>query len=144
TIDDFGTGFSSLSYLCGLPVGAIKIDRSFVRQLEESEKGRKLVQGLVRLAHSLDLLVVAEGVETVRQLSLLCGYGCDGFQGWLASRALPLAGLCEFLADYRPGTAWGTSACHSEAMACGKDQAGCALPVLGSVAMQIFPLSDGS
>lgn len=144
TIDDFGTGFSSLSYLCGLPVSAIKIDRSFVRQLEESEKGRKLVQGLVRLAHSLDLTVIAEGVETVRQLSLLCGYGCDGFQGWLASKALPIAGLCEFLADYRPGTAWGTSACRGEPMACGKAHAGCMLPVLGSVTMAPVPFAAGA
>lgn len=144
TIDDFGTGFSSLSYLCGLPVSAIKIDRSFVRQLEESEKARKLVQGLVRLAHSLDLSVVAEGVETVRQLSLLCGYGCDGFQGWLASKALSIAGLCEFLSDYRPGTAWGLSACRGELLACGKASACCALPVLGSVAMVAFPPVGGA
>ena len=144
TIDDFGNGFSSLSYLCGLPVSAIKIDRSFVRQLEESEKGRKLVQGLVRLAHSLELSVIAEGVETVRQLSLLCGYGCDGFQGWLASKALPIDGLCEFLADYRPGTAWGTSACRGEPLACGKDKTGCALPMLGSVAMQACASAGGA
>lgn len=144
TIDDFGTGFSSLSYLCGLPVSAIKIDRSFVHQLEVSEKGRKLVKGLVRLAHSLELSVIAEGVETVRQLSLLCGYGCDGFQGWLASKALPFADLCEFLSDYRPGTAWGISACRGGAMACGKAGACCALPVLGSVAMTAFPPAGGA
>lgn len=135
TIDDFGTGFSSLSYLCGLPVSAIKVDRSFVRQLEVSEKARKLVQGLVRLAHSLDLAVIAEGVETSRQLSLLCGYGCDGFQGWLASKALSIADLCEFLADYRPGTVWGTAACRGELLACGKSSDCCSMPVLGSVAM---------
>jgi diguanylate cyclase (GGDEF)-like protein len=142
TIDDFGTGFSSLSYLCGLPVSTIKIDRSFVRQLEESEKGRKLVQGLVRLAHSLDLAVVAEGVETTRQLSLLCGYGCDGFQGWLASKALPIASLCEFLSDYRPGTLWGLPAGCGEPLACGKPGACCALPSLGRVGMDAFPPFD--
>lgn len=129
TIDDFGTGFSSLSYLTALPVCAIKIDRSFVCHLEESEKGRRLVKGLVRLAHSLELSVLAEGVETERQLSLLCGYGCDGFQGWLACKALPMSELCLFLADYRPGTAWGlAAACQREPLACGKEAACCALP----------------
>lgn len=144
TIDDFGTGFSSLSYLCGLPVSAIKVDRSFVRQLEVSEKARKLVQGLVRLAHSLDLAVIAEGVETARQLSLLCGYGCDGFQGWLASKAFSVADLCEFLSDYRPGTAWGLAGCRGELLACGKSSDCCALPLLGSVAMASFRPAGGA
>lgn len=99
TIDDFGTGFSSLSYLCALPVRAIKIDRSFVQQMEHSQKNKRLVKGLIRLAHSLELSVLAEGVETATQMSLLRRYGCDAMQGWLASKALPLPTLITYLKE---------------------------------------------
>lgn len=101
TIDDFGTGFSSLSYLCSLPVRAIKIDRSFVRQMSDSEKGTRVVQGLIHLAHSLGLSVLAEGVETEAQLALLRSLGCDAFQGWLASKAMPLNEIMLFL-EHQP------------------------------------------
>lgn len=97
TIDDFGTGFSSLSYLCALPVRAIKIDRSFVRQMTHSQKNERLVKGLIRLAHSLELSVLAEGVETEQQMEMLRRYGCDAMQGWLASKALPLCELIAYL-----------------------------------------------
>lgn len=98
SIDDFGTGFSSLAYLAELPVHAIKVDRSFVQRLEHSERGRKLVDGLIRLAHSLELRVLAEGVESAAQLALLRDYGCDGFQGWLACKAMPIDALLPYLA----------------------------------------------
>lgn len=101
TIDDFGTGFSSLSYLCSLPVRAIKIDRSFVQQMSDSVKGTRVVQGLIHLAHSLGLSVLAEGVETEAQLALLRSLGCDAFQGWFASKPMPLNEIMLFL-EHQP------------------------------------------
>ena len=92
-IDDFGTGFSSLSYLAKLPVDTLKIDRSFVVDMTGSREGQALVTTIVSLAHSLKLNVVAEGVETEEQLSLLRLLDCDEIQGFLISKPLP----CEVL-----------------------------------------------
>ena len=89
-IDDFGTGFSSLSYLSKLPVDALKIDRSFVLQMSAGAQGLALVDGIVSLAHSLNLRVVAEGVETEEQSRLLAAMGCDELQGYLFSRPIPV------------------------------------------------------
>ncbi len=80
-IDDFGTGYSSLSYLNKLPVDSLKIDQSFLRSLQEPEGSLPVVQGIVRLAHSLNLTVVAEGVETAAELELVRMLGCDKVQG---------------------------------------------------------------
>ena len=88
-IDDFGTGYSSLSYLSKLPVDTLKIDRSFIVGMGGSPQGRSLVDGIVKLAHSLNLRVVAEGVETEAQSQLLAGMGCDEIQGYLLSRPIP-------------------------------------------------------
>jgi len=89
-IDDFGTGYSSLSQLRNLPVDCIKIDRSFVKDLEiEGGGSSTLVRGIVALAHSLSLEVVAEGVETEGQLSLLREMGCDTCQGFYLYRPMP-------------------------------------------------------
>ncbi len=88
-IDDFGTGYSSLSYLSRLPVDTLKIDRSFVLDMGESDQGMALVAGIIRLAHSLRLNVVAEGVETEAQAELLRGLECDEMQGFLFSEAVP-------------------------------------------------------
>jgi EAL domain-containing protein (putative c-di-GMP-specific phosphodiesterase class I) len=88
-IDDFGTGFSSLSYLAKLPVDTLKIDRSFVIDMTESPEGLALVSTIINLAHSLKLKVVAEGVETEEQSSLLRLLNCDEMQGYLFSKPLP-------------------------------------------------------
>ena len=81
SIDDFGTGYSSLSYLTRLPVDSLKIDQSFLRNLQEPEGSLHIVQTIVRLAHNMKLTVVAEGVETAAELDLVRVLGCDKVQG---------------------------------------------------------------
>ncbi|MDZ4252936.1 MAG: EAL domain-containing protein [Sulfuritalea sp.] len=88
-IDDFGTGFSSLSYLAKLPVDALKIDRSFVIDMNTGPQGLALVSTIINLAHSLKLKVVAEGVETEEQQRLLRLLNCDEMQGYLFSKPVP-------------------------------------------------------
>jgi EAL domain-containing protein (putative c-di-GMP-specific phosphodiesterase class I) len=88
-IDDFGTGFSSLSYLSRLPVDTLKIDRSFVNELTDGQQGLLLVSTMINLAHSLKLNVVAEGVETAGQFTLLQSLGCDEMQGYFFSKPVP-------------------------------------------------------
>jgi diguanylate cyclase (GGDEF)-like protein len=88
-IDDFGTGFSSLSYLAKLPVDTLKIDRSFVVDMEAGREGSALVATIITLAHALRLKVVAEGVETPEQLGLLRSLHCDEFQGYLSGKPVP-------------------------------------------------------
>ena len=88
-IDDFGTGFSSLSYLSKLPVDTLKIDRSFVVDMEKSEDGLTLVSVIINLAHALKLKVVAEGVETEEQLRRLRSLNCDEMQGYLFGKPVP-------------------------------------------------------
>jgi diguanylate cyclase (GGDEF)-like protein len=87
-IDDFGTGYSSLSRLQDLPIDKLKIDRSFVENMEGNDQDAEIVNTIISLAHSLNLKVVAEGVETEGQLRLLMGMRCDFAQGFLFSKAL--------------------------------------------------------
>jgi diguanylate cyclase (GGDEF)-like protein/PAS domain S-box-containing protein len=89
-IDDFGTGFSSLSYLAKLPVDTLKIDRSFIVDMEGGREGSALVATIISLAHALNLKVVAEGVETAEQLQLLNSLHCDEFQGYLYGKPVPI------------------------------------------------------
>jgi diguanylate cyclase (GGDEF)-like protein len=85
-IDDFGTGYSSLAYLSRFPIDHIKIDKSFVHKMMNDEPTRQLVSSMITLAHNLNLEVVAEGVETQEQVSLLKAYGCDMIQGYFISK----------------------------------------------------------
>jgi EAL domain-containing protein (putative c-di-GMP-specific phosphodiesterase class I) len=86
-LDDFGTGFSSLSYLQRFPIDAMKIDRSFVAQLEGGDlRSRAIVDAVVRMGQALEIGTVAEGIETEAQLAVLVGLGCDRGQGYLLGR----------------------------------------------------------
>ncbi|UVE17684.1 bifunctional diguanylate cyclase/phosphodiesterase [Pseudomonas sp. LS44] len=97
SLDDFGTGYSSFVHLNSLPIGLLKIDRSFVGGMGERAENRQLVRAMINLAHNLNLEVVAEGVEDAGQLALLRQYGCDQVQGYLVSKPLPLADLARYL-----------------------------------------------
>lgn len=89
-IDDFGTGYSSLNYLSELPLDQLKIDQSFVRQLNDSQKDAAIVRAIIDMAHTLGLEVMAEGVETVAQRDYLNSQGCTLYQGFLFSRPAPV------------------------------------------------------
>jgi EAL domain-containing protein (putative c-di-GMP-specific phosphodiesterase class I) len=89
SIDDFGTGYSSLAYLTTLPISELKIDRSFVRDLGITPQSSAVVTAIIALARSLGLRVIAEGVETLRQMEVLHRLGCGVMQGFLFSRAVP-------------------------------------------------------
>lgn len=97
SLDDFGTGFSSFMHLNSLPIELLKIDKSFVGEMESREENRKLVHAMINLAHNLNLEVVAEGVENQEQLALLRSFGCNQVQGYLISRPLPMVELCDYL-----------------------------------------------
>jgi diguanylate cyclase (GGDEF)-like protein/PAS domain S-box-containing protein len=89
-IDDFGTGYSSLSYLQRLPIDTLKVDRSFVSRIEHTPNGnRNIVEAIIALAHRLDMIVVAEGVETPEQYSILLDMQCQFGQGFLFSKPIP-------------------------------------------------------
>jgi len=100
SLDDFGTGYSSLSRLAHLPIRELKIDRSFMHDVESDATARAIVTTVVRVGQSLQLTVVAEGVETDGQLKLLTELGCDVVQGYLYARALSPTAFGRWLLDY--------------------------------------------
>ncbi|MFZ2208380.1 MAG: EAL domain-containing protein [Porticoccaceae bacterium] len=100
-VDDFGTGYSSLSYVARLPINALKIDRSFIVNMASNADGLGIVSAIISLAHSLNLRVIAEGVETNEQANLLRLLKCDEFQGYLFSPAVPLEQIEVLLKEKR-------------------------------------------
>jgi EAL domain-containing protein (putative c-di-GMP-specific phosphodiesterase class I)/GGDEF domain-containing protein len=101
-IDDFGTGYSSLSYLQQIPASTLKIDRSFMAEVDTDDHGAILVRAMIVMAHDLGYRVVAEGVETAEVRDWLAEHACDEMQGYFFSRPLPAAALESWLAEYRP------------------------------------------
>ena len=99
-IDDFGTGYSSLSYLTRFPIDYLKVDRSFVADLERGDEGAAVTRAVFRMAQELGIGIIAEGVETERQLELLRAMGTCSVQGWLVSRARPADELLDFVLGY--------------------------------------------
>jgi len=88
-IDDFGTGYSSLNYLKNLPVDILKIDRSFIQEIELNAEDKPIVKGIIALAQSLGLTTIAEGIENEQQKEIVRELGCDIIQGYLISRPVP-------------------------------------------------------
>jgi EAL domain-containing protein (putative c-di-GMP-specific phosphodiesterase class I) len=93
SIDDFGTGYSSLGYLRQLPVDALKIDRSFVKDLPRSDDDSAICAAIIAMARELKLKVIAEGVESAEQLDFLRRHRCDLAQGYFIGRPVPVAEL---------------------------------------------------
>ena len=89
SLDDFGTGYSSLTYLRTLPVETLKIDKSFIDRLLDSENEARFIKSIINMAQVLKLTVIAEGVETEEQLEKLCQLGCDSVQGYVFSKPVP-------------------------------------------------------
>jgi EAL domain-containing protein (putative c-di-GMP-specific phosphodiesterase class I) len=96
-VDDFGTGYCSLSYLKRFPLDTLKVDRAFVNDITVDEEDAAIVRAIIGLGHNLGLKLVAEGVETPEQLQFLRAAGCDLIQGFLMSRAIPAAAFAELI-----------------------------------------------
>jgi EAL domain-containing protein (putative c-di-GMP-specific phosphodiesterase class I) len=106
SIDDFGTGYSSLAYLRTLAVDRLKLDRSFIAAMDRGAKDQVIVDSTIKLAHGLDLEVVAEGIENQTQFELLKQFGCDLGQGYWIAKPMPLNKLLEWYGERRdPGEA---------------------------------------
>lgn len=101
SMDDFGTGFSSLSMLKELPIDELKIDKSFIQTILEDKTTRKMVQSIIAIGKNLELFVVAEGIETSEQEMLLKVFGCDRFQGYLYAKPLRYEELKLFLSTHK-------------------------------------------
>ena len=97
SVDDFGTGFSALSYLKNYPVNTVKIDRSFIMDLPDDKENTVLVQAIIAMAHGLRLEVIAEGVETEEQWEYLKLLNCNFLQGYYFGKPMPRAEFEEFL-----------------------------------------------
>lgn len=96
-IDDFGTGYSSLSYLQQFPFDILKIDRCFIQNITENPNNAAITKAIIEMAKSLNLKLIAEGVETTEELSFICRHGCDAMQGYLFSRPLPIHEFSQLL-----------------------------------------------
>ncbi|TXI99145.1 MAG: EAL domain-containing protein [Aquabacterium sp.] len=101
SIDDFGTGYSSFSYLKRFQIHKLKIDQSFVRDLNTDGNSASIAQAIISMAHSLDLTVIAEGVETPEQAQWLAAHNCDEAQGYLYARPMPVDQFETWLGQFK-------------------------------------------
>jgi EAL domain-containing protein (putative c-di-GMP-specific phosphodiesterase class I) len=101
SMDDFGTGYSSLSYLRSFPFDKIKIDRSFIKDIERNRDSASIIRAIASLGASLGIETTAEGIETTEQMELVRRAGCTEMQGYLVSRPVPAAELGDLIARYR-------------------------------------------
>ena len=101
SVDDFGTGYSSLNYLKQLPIDTVKIDRSFIRMIMSDPRDAAITKGIIGIAHSLKISVVAEGVDDIRQMEFLRQHNCDALQGYLISRPIPVEEFTHMLTSSR-------------------------------------------
>lgn len=106
SLDDFGTGYSSLNYLKHLPFEQLKIDQSFVRDLLINDSDKAIVKTLVSLSSSLQMVLIAEGMETIEQLEYLLKKGCTRYQGYLFSKPLPIDAFENFLSTFPESSAY--------------------------------------
>jgi EAL domain-containing protein (putative c-di-GMP-specific phosphodiesterase class I) len=109
-LDDFGTGYSSLSYLQHFPIEAVKIDSSFLAGVGRDRHNEAIVDGIVKLAHSLRIQVIAEGVENSTQVTFLNKAGCNAVQGYFYSPPLPPESFLEYLETRAPQAGRATAA----------------------------------
>ena len=98
-IDDFGTGYSAFNYLKLLPIDALKIDKTFIRDLENDRNGQLIVAAIINLVHDLGIQVIAEGVETKEASQILAQKNCDGLQGYLFSRPVTHSDATHFISS---------------------------------------------
>jgi EAL domain-containing protein (putative c-di-GMP-specific phosphodiesterase class I) len=105
-LDDFGAGFSSLSYLKDLTVDCLKIDRSFIQEILVNKKNIELVEVIINLGKIFKLEIVAEGVETVEECIVLMRYGCDTVQGYMISKPMLGSSVINWVESYTPESQW--------------------------------------
>ncbi len=101
-LDDFGTGYSSLAYLCNFRFDKIKIDRSFVQSMADTDTSRTIVQSVVMLGRGLGMGIVAEGVETEYEAVMMTHFGCTELQGYFFARPMDAESLSAVLESYEP------------------------------------------
>jgi EAL domain-containing protein (putative c-di-GMP-specific phosphodiesterase class I) len=97
SIDDFGTGYSSLSYLHHFPINVLKIDRTFIINIEDKPSSQELVKSIIALGQNMGMKVIAEGIEKIEQKQILKEMGCDAAQGYFIARPLPETDFLDFL-----------------------------------------------
>ena len=102
-VDDFGTGYSSLAQLKRFPIDVLKIDQGFVRDIPQSSDDMAISAAIIAMGHSMDLRVLAEGVETAEQLAFLRERGCDSYQGYFCSRPVPAEALAALVRAQQAG-----------------------------------------
>jgi EAL domain-containing protein (putative c-di-GMP-specific phosphodiesterase class I) len=102
-IDDFGTGYSSLNYLQKLPIDTLKIDQSFVQDMESDQGAFSIVKAIIEMARGLKLQIISEGVEEISQFELLKSMGCRNMQGYLFGRPVPMLDITELMGSIKNG-----------------------------------------